>query len=135
MIPRVKIVTAQTMRELDRRAMEQGGIPGAVLMENAGRAVFDQMAARYGPLCRRRVLVACGTGNNGGDGFVAARWLRLSGAEVFVTLVGDPARLHGDAQVHYGAMRGMGIAPVAEASVVDLRVDAILGTGLAGPPR
>jgi hydroxyethylthiazole kinase-like uncharacterized protein yjeF len=137
----VRIVTAETMRALDRRAMEEGGIPGVVLMENAGRAVFEFLADRYGPAQGRAFCVLCGTGNNGGDGFVAARHLKLAGAQVAVELVGDPERIKGDARVHFEIMTRMGLrpGPPAPNSGGDGRgavvVDALLGTGIQGAPR
>src|ERR1043166_7095037 len=96
----MKVVTVEQIRDLDRRAMEQGGMPGVVLMENAGRAVVEVMAQEYGPLRGKDILVFCGTGNNGGDGFVIARHLELAGATVFPILVGSPESLKGDALVH-----------------------------------
>ena len=105
----VKIVTAERMRELDRRAIEEGGMPGVVLMENAGRAVFESLSDRFGPLRKKQITLFCGTGNNGGDGFVGARLLKLAGATVVVFLSGEPDRITGDARVHYKAMCSIGI--------------------------
>ncbi len=70
------------MRELDRRTIEDIGLPGVVLMENAGRGMAEAIQARFGPLEGLRVGVLCGRGNNGGDGFVIGRWLSGWGAEV-----------------------------------------------------
>src|SRR4029079_12653667 len=72
--PAMKILTAAEMREVDRLTIE-AGIPGIVLMENAGHRVGEFLAARYAPLAAQRIAVLCGKGNNGGDGMVIARQL------------------------------------------------------------
>jgi ADP-dependent NAD(P)H-hydrate dehydratase / NAD(P)H-hydrate epimerase len=141
----VKIVTAEVMRALDRRAMDEGGIPGVVLMENAGRAVFEFLAERFSPLRGRPFRVVCGTGNNGGDGFVTARHLLLAGALPTVSLIGDDARISGDARVHYEIMRRVGVEvaplpprpPGPQSWGYDgcVKVDALFGTGFSGAPR
>jgi hydroxyethylthiazole kinase-like uncharacterized protein yjeF len=131
----MKIVTAQIMRELDQRAIEQEGIPGVVLMENAGRAVFEFLAERYGPLRNRRFHVLCGTGNNGGDGFVVARYLKLAGAQVSLSLFGDPEHISGDARIHYELSTRIGILPQPNYPGNSIKVDALLGTGSRGAPR
>src|SRR5262245_47807322 len=100
----MKVVTAEQIRDLDRRAMDEGGIPGVVLMENAGRAVVEVLLREYGPLAGKNILVYCGTGNNGGDGFVIARHLHLAGATVFPLLAGRADSLKGDARVHWNAL-------------------------------
>src|SRR5579871_3568974 len=97
----MKVVTVEQIRALDRRAIEEFGVPGAVLMENAGRAVVEAMAREYGPLKRKKVAVFCGTGNNGGDGFVIARHLLLAGASPILWLVGEAARIQGEARIHF----------------------------------
>jgi hydroxyethylthiazole kinase-like uncharacterized protein yjeF len=139
----MKVVTAEQMRELDRRAINEFGIPGAVLMENAGRAVVEVMAREYGPLAGQRVAVFCGTGNNGGDGFVIARYLRLVGAEATVMLFGNPDALKADARIHYEVFRSLNAGSMQPAASVepgnlsefDLFVDALLGTGIKDAPR
>ena len=70
----MKVLTAAQMREVDRRTIAMG-IPGAVLMENAGRSVAEFLEERFPPLDDQRILVFCGKGNNGGDGMVVARLL------------------------------------------------------------
>jgi NAD(P)H-hydrate epimerase len=77
-----RAVTRAEMREIDRRAIEERGIPADVLMENAGRAIADVVSERVSPACP--VIAVCGRGNNGGDGFVAARLLAERGFEVEV---------------------------------------------------
>jgi NAD(P)H-hydrate epimerase len=130
------------MRELDRLAMETYGIPGVVLMENAGAQVVRILWQEYPDLQARRVAVLCGRGNNGGDGFVIARYLHTRGVSVSVFIMGDPADIHGDAGVHLNILRRAGVAPeavpTAEAAQAvgarmggyDILIDALLGTGL-----
>lgn len=140
----VRVFTRASLREVDRLATEQYGIPSIVLMENAGlhlaEVVLD-LADSEPP----RVLLVCGPGNNGGDGLCAARHLHNAGARVEVVLSGAEAR--GDAAVHLAIARRMGLS-IAETSaaspgaVIDAAerrlepevvVDALLGTGLERP--
>src|SRR3954453_11036958 len=86
------------VRELDRRAVHEYGVPGVVLMENAGRGAAE-LLARLNPE-GQRVLILCGPGNNGGDGFVMARHLQNRGLDVDVWLFGEPDRLSPDARVN-----------------------------------
>src|SRR5262249_52971441 len=137
------IVTAEQMRALDRETIEQLGVPGVVLMESAGRGVVDVMAPLY-DLPRARVVLFCGPGNNGGDGFVIARHLANRGADVLVALVGEREKIKGDAKIHFDAAARSGVrifdAPQAPLHRNDLVVDAVFGTGLTravgpGPAR
>src|SRR5262245_21400347 len=89
----MQLVTAAEMRLLDRATIETGHASGDELMERAGQGLVATMERQYGALLGMRVLVLCGTGNNGGDGFVAARWLKGRGAGVHVGLVGDAAKM------------------------------------------
>lgn len=117
-----ELLTPAEMSRADRLA-EAPGIPSLTLMEAAGRAVTDEILRRYG---KRDVLVYCGPGNNGGDGFVVARQLRDAGWRVAVRLIADRARLKGDASVNasrWGADDGKLEAP-------GLIIDALLGAGL-----
>jgi len=140
----MKLTTAAEMRAIDRDAVTQYGMPSLLLMENAGRAVaacaLEACAGRG-----RRVLVLCGKGNNGGDGFVAARHLWNHGLHVTCVLAGQPGDLHGDAQTNFDLATRLGVRIVAfeewgealdcllrEADVV---IDALLGTGFQGEPR
>src|SRR5207253_1678394 len=88
----MRVLNAAQMREADRRAIEDIGIPSLVLMENAGRQAVAAMEAMYGELLDRQVGVLCGRGNNGGDGFAVARSLAQRGVDVSVRLRG---RVHG----------------------------------------
>src|SRR5215813_14695676 len=90
----IELLTTAEMAEADRRTIA-GGIAGIQLMENAGRSVADAVTARHPP--GLRVVVVAGPGNNGGDGFVAARLLGERGYRVRVVLVGDRGKLKGDA--------------------------------------
>ncbi|MFN3325893.1 MAG: NAD(P)H-hydrate dehydratase [Bryobacteraceae bacterium] len=134
----MKVLTAARMREVDRRTIESG-IPGLILMENAGHRVLELMQEVFAPLADRRIVVLCGKGNNGGDGFVVARQLytRIRPRALDVVLSGPPEELKGDAAENYRMLRACG-CPVAfevtpEMRHADVVVDALLGTGLRGP--
>ncbi len=131
-------------RQLDSRAMEEYGLAGVVLMENAGRGVADT-------LCRLGidgpVLICCGKGNNAGDGFVIARHLDRRGYDVRVLLWAQPSKLSGDAAVNFRILEKTDV-PIetfsADDDLVRLQkqldeaawiVDALLGTGARGEPR
>jgi NAD(P)H-hydrate epimerase len=132
------------VRDLDRRAIEEFGLPGVVLMENAGRGAAELIARLWpgnGP-----VVIACGRGNNGGDGFVIARHLDLLGRPVRVLLAAEPMSITGDAATMHAAVTRSGIptVPLAAADATAWRdhladaavvVDALLGTGATGAPR
>ena len=122
----IELLTTTEMAEADRLAIT-GGIPGIDLMENAGRAVAD-VAARTQ---RQRVLVVAGPGNNGGDGFVAARHLSRSGCDVRLSFIGDRKILKGDAALSAERWSGK-VEEASPAGVVDcdLIVDALFGAGL-----
>jgi ADP-dependent NAD(P)H-hydrate dehydratase / NAD(P)H-hydrate epimerase len=134
----MKVLTAAEMREVDRRTIEMG-IPGIVLMENAGHRVMEFLAERFAPLADQRVVVLCGKGNNGGDGLVIARQFhtRIRPVSLDVVLLADPAELRGDAAENYRMLLGCG-CPVErtirpEMHLASLVIDALLGTGLRGP--
>ena len=131
----MKVVTSSVMQDLDRRAIHDMGVPGVVLMENAGRAVFEVLCERFGPLRARHIAVFCGTGNNGGDGFVVARYLKLAGADVRVHLAGEMDRVRGDAASHLAVLRSLGVSVTQELPSAEIAVDALLGTGAHGAPR
>jgi ADP-dependent NAD(P)H-hydrate dehydratase / NAD(P)H-hydrate epimerase len=139
----MKIVTSQEMREIDRATSERFGVPSLTLMENAGTAVAEFVISTYPGA--KRVGVVCGKGNNGGDGFVAARKLHEAGKEVSVILLGQPAELRGDASEMFTKLpvkpvlvrssEELALQPAKAALGADLLVDAILGTGFRPPVR
>lgn len=140
----MKLVTAEQMRALDRRTIEQWGLPGMVLMENAGRAVVQVVAELLDEVGYGTVVVVAGKGNNGGDGFVVARWLHWAGVEVEVCLLPAGEELSGDAATNYrfAARAGVTIFEGADRDVLDARldraaliVDGVLGTGITGEVR
>src|SRR5580692_7055374 len=135
------------MREVDRLTYGREGIPSATLMENAGTNVARFIAARFPAFRRLRIVVLCGKGNNGGDGFVVARHLRDSGARPDVYLFAAPEQMQGDAAENCRHWQAVG-APLqvvrsvvdwdekkTEATSAEIIVDALLGTGVAGPVR
>ena len=93
----MKILNAAEMREVDRLTTARYRVPGLTLMENAGKSVAEFIQARFPNFTRRHIVVLCGKGNNGGDGFVAARHLRKMGAKPEVRFFGDPREAKGDA--------------------------------------
>ena len=128
------LFTPDQVRELDRCAIEDFGIPGAMLMSRAGRAAWALIRARY-PRAQR-LLVLCGGGNNGGDGYVIARLAAEAGLHVDLCPLSDPAGLTGDAAL--AAEGALSVcSPVDFAAVLaqqaDVIVDALLGTGLDRP--
>jgi NAD(P)H-hydrate epimerase len=136
----MKVLTAAQMREVDRRTME-AGIPGLVLMENAGHRIVEVMQREFAPLSEQKVVVLCGRGNNGGDGLVVARQLhtRIRPRAMYTVLAAPLDELRGEAAENYRMLRTCG-CPVfseitAEMESATLVVDALLGTGLSGPAR
>lgn len=140
----MRIVTAQEMREIDRKAIQEYGIPGLVLMENAGLAVCRVIEELLNGLEGKTVLLICGKGNNGGDGFVAARQLYNRGARVRLLLAAPAETLDGDARVNYDIWTKMGrrvyrlqdrnALQVLQLALMqaDIVVDALFGTGFHG---
>ena len=136
----MKTLTTAQMREADRRCIEEIGIPGVVLMHNAGAAVFREVR-------RGSVGVVCGKGNNGGDGFVVARLALVAGLDTQVVLVARPEEISGDAAVFLWAYRNLGgriveantendaAGAVAALAGRETLVDAVLGTGVKGEVR
>jgi len=123
---------ASQVRELDRIAIEDMGIPAMCLMERAGAASFKILQQEWPQA--QRIIVLCGTGNNGGDGYVIARLAYIAGYDVTVLQLGNTENLTGEAYTSYNAMTAVGLFPQAftdkKLSVVDLVVDALLGIGL-----
>jgi len=135
------VFTAAEMRALDARAIRELGIPGPRLMDNAGTGAAALIARWLAPIRGKAVVVVCGKGNNGGDGFVVARRLKARGAAVRVFLVGRRAEVRGDAADALGRWRGR-VEEVEEPSGLaralggaDGIVDALLGTGVSGAAR
>lgn len=139
----MKILNAAEMREVDRLTTARYRVPGLTLMENAGKSVAEFIQARFPNFTRRHIVVLCGKGNNGGDGFVVARHLLEKGAKVFVYLIGDPREIKGDAATNLRRLKKTsakfyvdltsnkgGWAGFPDDQIV---VDALLGTGARGP--
>ncbi len=131
-MPGDELLTAEEMGRADALAIAQG-VPGLVLMENAGRAVADAAAA-LAPRPGAAIAVVCGPGNNGGDGFVAARLLREQGYRVRLGLLGSRDALKGDAAT-MAKRWGEPVEPLGTATLTDadLVIDALFGAGLARP--
>jgi ADP-dependent NAD(P)H-hydrate dehydratase / NAD(P)H-hydrate epimerase len=141
----MKILTAEEMREVDRLTSEREGVPSGTLMENAGASVANFVAARFPRFQQLKIVILCGKGNNGGDGFVVARRLRDLGATPDVYLFAKPEQMQGDAAENCKRWQKSGsplhIVPShAEwqkekslATSAEIIVDALLGTGVRGP--
>ena len=129
------VYTASQVRAMDTHAIERLGIPGYTLMTRAGEAALDLVVDNW-PYARR-VLVLCGAGNNGGDGYVLARLAKGAGLEVSVAAATEPAKLGGDAARAYADFEAAGgrLVPFDDAALdgCDVIVDALLGTGVDRP--
>ncbi len=144
----MQLALAAQMRELDRQTIEEIGIPGMVLMENAGRGTVDIMQEVYGPVEGKTVCIFAGPGNNGGDGLVIARTVHGLGAYPFVFFLLDPEQLKGDAALNFSIFRQLHlpyqvldysekmltladtILTLNRMHPIHSLVDAIFGTGL-----
>ncbi|MFQ6091194.1 MAG: NAD(P)H-hydrate dehydratase [bacterium] len=139
----MKVATTQQMRQIDRITIEEVGIPGLDLMERAGQGVVNAIEGTLIDIGHSRVVIFCGRGNNGGDGFVVARLLAQREAEVDVYLLGERAEVGGDAKVNLDRALSMGLRvkevrsleQIAHPLRTDVVVDAIFGTGIKGPVR
>ncbi len=138
----MKAVTAREMRNIDGAAIRDYGIPAAILMGYAGRSVADLILESFGEA--QDVAVCCGSGNNGGDGFVTAWLLSDSGRSVTVYFCGSAERLSPESLQYHDICLKSGVSIIsldehtaasADLSRYDLVVDAILGTGFTGPVR
>jgi NAD(P)H-hydrate epimerase len=138
----MKILTAAEMNSVDRLTTERYRVPSLTLMENAGASVVNFMHERFPDLARRRIVVLCGKGNNGGDGFVVARQLLKLGAKPVVYLFADPGEIKGDAAINLKRWKRtsgklhvdretdrVARVPLSSDYIV---VDALLGTGVRG---
>jgi NAD(P)H-hydrate epimerase len=146
-------LTREQARQVDRRASEEYGLTGLVLMENAGRGAADVLCQLMAaeppavPSAGQRIVICCGKGNNAGDGFVMARHLDLRGRAVEVLLWAEPDELQGDAAINFRIIQKAGLAVETFGNRHDPRplanrlagaawiVDALLGTGARGQPR
>jgi len=145
-------LTREQSRQVDRLAIEQYGISGLVLMENAGRGAADCVCRLVEgedgqPPASTKIVLCCGKGNNAGDGFVIARHLDLRGFDVRVLLWAKPEELTGDAETNFKIIRNIGLSVELFTGEHDARlldeqlegaaciVDALLGTGARGEPR
>ncbi len=140
----VMLVTAEQMRSLDRRTIEDFGVPSFTLMQRAAAGAAEVLRRRFAPAQRRRILVVAGKGNNGGDGMVCARLLARRGTSVTVALLARPEDLKGDAARAFRELRETNVAiltnvdPRQLVSLLPqstLLVDALLGTGLNAPAQ
>ncbi len=136
----MRLVGSAEMREIDRAAIEGFGVPGLTLMDRAGRAVAEAASAQCAP--SGRIVVVCGGGNNGGDGYVAARLLRGAGRDARVVALAPESQLGPDARAVREQAQRAGV-PIDEAGELlafeagrgDVVVDALLGTGLSRAPE
>ena len=140
------VMTRDEVRAFDRWAINTLGISGVVLMENAGRSCAELIKDKLAGVTSPRVCIFCGTGNNGGDGYVIARHLLNSGFKVAVIVVGERRKIKGDAKINLDILEELGqpieqlnvsepdIAGMVEAFAADadMVVDSLFGTGLGG---
>jgi len=138
-------LTRDQVRAFDRWAIGELGIPGVVLMENAGRSCAEIVKEKLTDSASHRACVFCGTGNNGGDGYVIARHLSNAGFDVIVVICGDPGKVRGDARTNLDILERLGrrielldfdgdiTARVGTlVGSYGVIVDAVFGTGLRG---
>ncbi|MGA2362747.1 MAG: NAD(P)H-hydrate dehydratase [Candidatus Aminicenantales bacterium] len=141
----MKILTSREMQEIDRTAIEDIGIPGPVLMENAGLQVLKALRTRFPRPADERIVIVAGKGNNGGDGLVVARHLFNAGAKPEVILLASREEVKGDAALNLAVALRLGV-PVTEARTPEdwkkcrmdifhatVIIDAVFGTGLLRP--
>lgn len=143
------VMTREQVRAIDAWAINELGIPGVVLMENAGRSCAQFIKDKLADAAEPKVCIFCGTGNNGGDGYVIARHLVNVGCGVTVVVCGDRSRIGGDAKINLDILDRMGLSidqlnpadnhAVARAEEftagADMIVDSLFGTGLSGQIR
>ena len=140
------VMSRDEVRAFDRWAINELGIPGVVLMENAGRSCAELIKDKLANVTSPRVCIFCGTGNNGGDGYVIARHLLNSGFSVVVVIIGDRNKIKGDAKINLDILERLG-QPIERlnlgdgdipgrvkdfAAGADMLVDGLFGTGLNG---
>ncbi|GAF87605.1 unnamed protein product, partial [marine sediment metagenome] len=105
----MKVLTSTQMREIDRTAIEEIGILGTTLMENAGKQIFKKLREKFPELSKEKIVIVAGKGNNGGDGFVVARLLYNHGADPYVLLLASKGEVKGDAAVNLRMAEKIGI--------------------------
>jgi len=141
-----RVMSRDEVRRVDAWAIEEVGVPGVVLMENAGRSCAELAREKLAAVDGPKVCLFCGTGNNGGDGYVIARHLLNAGMRVRVVLCGAREKVRGDARTNLEILERLGhaVEPLdpgaadlvvhvrAFAGEADLIVDALFGTGLRG---
>lgn len=137
----IEVLTSEEMASVDARAIDEYGLPSIVLMENAALAVADVIVENYAEA--RRILIVCGAGNNGGDGFAVARHLHQRGLDVLLLVAARTSDLSGDARINFDICGKLGLETEEVSSESDLQrgvfercdliVDAIFGTGLNRP--
>jgi len=129
-------LTRDQVRKIDRLAQEKYKIPGVVLMENAARNAADIACAM---VAKSAVLIACGGGNNGGDGLAIARQLHNRGYNVTIALAADPAKYQAEARANWDIVQAMSLPTILADQIPTthpaLLIDAIFGTGLSQAPR
>ncbi len=144
-----RVMSREEVRSVDRWAIEELGLPGVALMENAGRSCAEFVMDTLDRKQAARVCIFCGTGNNGGDGYVIARHLLNAGHSARVVLCGDREKVRGDARINLDVLTALGetmeVLDPSRSDVADrvatladgaaLIVDALFGTGLQGPLR
>ncbi len=140
------VMSRDEVRAFDAWAINKLGIPGMVLMENAGRSCAELIKEKLEGTASPKVCIFCGTGNNGGDGYVIARYLLNSGFEVVVTICGERSKIKGDAKINLDILEGLGqiiedlklndadiLGRVKDcAAGANMIVDSLFGTGLSG---
>ena len=131
------LYSVEQVRAFDAHAISAQGIAGITLMTRAGEAALGVLRAQWPAV--RRIAIACGGGNNGGDGYVLGERARAAGLDAIVLALADPAQPHGDARRAADRYRAAGgrLQPFATSALAgaELIVDALLGTGLSEPPR
>ncbi|MFC1868076.1 NAD(P)H-hydrate dehydratase [Thermodesulfobacteriota bacterium] len=143
----MRLVKAFEMQEMDRMSIHEMGIPGIVLMENAARGASRIFLEHFDPIEASQVVILCGRGNNGGDGYAMARYLHHAGLRVTVILLGEFDKISGDALTNLEIIKRMDLEIIEAAGSekkkgfrrpleeCDFIIDGILGTGLNSPVR
>ena len=143
----MKILTSDQMKKIDKTAIEEIGILGPILMENAGLRIFEKLREKFPEVSKEKIVIVAGKGNNGGDGLVVARHLYNRGARPYVLLLASKGEMKGDAAVNLKIADKIGIKINEVCSLKDwnlqkekvfkssLIVDAIFGTGLIKPAQ